>query len=119
MSNKDIEIKKKFDTAFDEMFFSKEFKEAVTGKFGICPDGLTFDTDYNEDSTDTKLCLYICCKKYGYDYPEKDHVIGDYYLLDNSKNIPKDIAQFMVDWVKEKNPEIFHELCKIDPDIIR
>lgn len=118
MSNKEFEIKKKFDTVFDELFFSKEFKNAVTSKFGICPNGLTFDTNYDEDSTDTKIYLYICCKKYGYDYSEKDHVIGDYYLLDN-KNIPDGIADFMVNWVKQKNPEIFHELCKIDPDIVR
>ena len=64
MSNFDLKVK--FDTAFDKIFFSKEFRNAMVKKFGICPNGMTFDTRYDDDVSE--IYFVLVSKSYGYEY---------------------------------------------------
>ena len=104
------EQKIKYDKTLDDIFFSKEFKDFIISKFGYCPNGLTFDTDVVDDKPE-----FICrCKKYGYDYPSIDRVIGD-YRIENPKSIELEkYAYEMLKYLKDNYPTIYNEISDYD-----
>ena len=42
-----FDLKVKYDTFFDEIFFSKDFTNKMVENFKYCPSGLTIDTKIN------------------------------------------------------------------------
>lgn len=100
------DLKIKYDKTFDNIFFSKEFKNFIVEKFGYCPNGLTFDTEIKNDKPE----FTCCCKKYGYDYPSTDRVIGD-YQIDNPS--PVDLEKYiyeMFNYLKDNYPIIYDDI---------
>ena len=95
MENFDLKVK--YDTQLDNLFFSKDFKNSMLAQFGIAPAGLTIDTRYDK-------------KRYGYEYSERDHVIGDYSLT--HYKLTDDMEQYCVDYLAEKEPELYEEMIK-------
>lgn len=91
MDNFDLKVK--FDTAFDKIFFSNGFKNAMVKKFGICPNGMTFDTKYDDDNS--KIYFVLVSKSYGYEY-SGERVIGDYTL--NKFEFSKEMFDFAIDY---------------------
>ena len=102
------ELKIKFDKLFDDVFFSKNFKEFIVSKTGYCPNGLTIDTDVNDDVPEF-TCL---CKEYGYDYAN-DRIIGDYRILKTPTNM-ETLSDLMLEYLKENNNDLFNEVLKYD-----
>lgn len=105
MGNFDLKVK--YDTQLDELFFSKDFKNAMLKQFGISPAGLTIDTRYDDDESD--IYFYICCKEYGYDF-SGERVVGDYML--RKYNLSDDMEQFCVNYLAEKAPELYEEMVE-------
>ena len=104
------EIKDKYDTIFDNLCFSKEFKNAMLEKFGYCPGGLTADTRYNE--TTSNLYFVICCKEYGYEY-RGERVTGDYVIKDYEVN--DEMFQFVLQYIADNlDIEIVNELNRYE-----
>lgn len=104
-------LKVKYDKIFDDIFFSKEFKDFIIEKFGYCPNGLTFDTYASGD----KPLEFICrCKKYGYDYSSSDRVIGD-YRIENPPSIDfEKYAYEMLKYLKDNYPAIYDEISEYE-----
>ena len=101
-------LKAKYDKIFDDIFFSKEFKDSVVEKFGYCPNGLTFDTIVEDDNPE-----FICrCKQYGYDY-SGERVIGDYKITKPTVDLEK-YGEYMGDYIIDNYPELYEEISKYD-----
>ena len=103
-------LKVKYDKIFDDIFFSKEFKDFIIEKFGYCPNGLTLDTDVENGKPE-----FTCrCKKYGYDYPSADRVIGD-YRIENPPSI--DLEKYiyeMFKYLKNNYPILYDDIYEYD-----
>ena len=108
MENFDLKVK--YDTQLDNLFFSKDFKNSMLAQFGIAPAGLTIDTRYDKDAGFGDIYFAICCKRYGYEYSERDHVIGDYSLT--HYKLTDDMEQHCVNYLAEKKPELYEEMIK-------
>ena len=108
MENFDLKVK--YDTQLDNLFFSKDFKNSMLAQFGIAPAGLTIDTRYDKDASFGDIYFTICCKRYGYEYYERDHVIGDYSLT--HYKLTDDMEQHCVNYLAEKEPELYEEMIK-------
>ena len=107
MSNFDLKVK--FDTAFDKIFFSKEFKNAMLKKFGICPNGMTFDTRYDDDVSE--IYFILVSKSYGYEY-SGERVVGDYTL--NKFEFSKDMFDFAIDYFAMNDRETWAEIVNYE-----
>ena len=79
MENFDLKVK--YDTQLDNLFFSKDFKNSMLAQ-----------------------------KRYGYEYSERDHVIGDYSLT--HYKLTDDMEQYCVNYLAEKEPELYEEMIK-------
>jgi hypothetical protein len=77
MTNEQLDIKFDYERRFNKLFFSKDFKQKMIEKHHYCPQGLTFDVDFNDNN---EIEFYACCKKYNYDFSDSI-VDGDYMLL--------------------------------------
>lgn len=103
------DLKIKYDKIFDDIFFSKEFKDFIVEKFDYCPNGLTFDTEVENDKPE----FTCCCKKYGYEY-SGERVIGD-YRIENPPSIELEkYAYEMLKYLKDNYPTIYEEIAKYD-----
>lgn len=109
MTDNQLKLKIKFDTAFDNLFYSKEFKDAMIKKFGIVPAGLTFDTRFDDDVSEPFFCL--CCKKYGYEY-SGERVVGDYTI--NKYKFTREMFEFCMDYTDNISKEIYNEMINYD-----
>lgn len=69
------DFKRKYDTIFDNLFFTNDFKQFCTEKMKRCPAGLTINTVDNDD----EKYFEVCCKNYGYEFANQ-RIIGDYTL---------------------------------------
>lgn len=105
MTDNQFKLKIKFDTAFDNLFYSKEFKDAMVKKFGIVPAGLTFDTRFDDDVSEPFFCL--CCKKYGYEF-SGERVVGDYTI--NKYKFTREMFDFCMDYTDNISKEIYNEI---------
>ena len=102
------ELKTKYDKIFDDIFFSKEFKDSVVEKFGYCPNGLTFDTVIYDDEPE-----FICrCKQYGCEY-SGERVIGDYQYIKPTVDLEK-YGVYMAEYIISNYPELYKEISKYD-----
>ena len=108
MTDNQLKLKIKFDTAFDNLFYSKEFKDAMIKKFGIVPAGLTFDTRF-DDVSEPFFCL--CCKKYGYEF-SGERVVGDYTI--NKYKFTREMFEFCMDYTDNVSKEIYNEMINYD-----
>lgn len=109
MTDNQLKLKIKFDTAFDNLFYSKEFKDAMIKKFGIAPAGLTFDTRFDDDVSEPFFCL--CCKKYGYEF-SGERVVGDYTI--NKYKFTREMFEFCMDYTDNVSKEIYNEMINYD-----
>ena len=109
MTDNQLKLKIKFDTAFDNLFYSKEFKDAMIKKFGIVPTGLTFDTRFDDDVSEPFFCL--CCKKYGYEF-SGERVVGDYTI--NKYKFTREMFEFCMDYTDNVSKEIYNEMINYD-----
>ena len=109
MTDNQLKLKIKFDTAFDNLFYSKEFKDAMIKKFGIVPAGLTFDTRFDDDVSEPYFCL--CCKKYGYEF-SGERVVGDYTI--NKYKFTREMFEFCMDYTDNVSKEIYNEMINYD-----
>ncbi len=109
MTDNQFKLKIKFDTAFDNLFYSKEFKDAMVKKFGIVPAGLTFDTRFDDDVSEPFFCL--CCKKYGYEF-SGERVVGDYTI--NKYKFTREMFEFCMDYTDNVSKEIYNEMINYD-----
>ena len=109
MTDNQLKLKIKFDTAFDNLFYSKEFKDAMIKKFGIVPAGLTFDTRFDDDVSEPFFCL--CCKKYGYEF-SGERVVGDYTI--NKYKFTREMFEFCMDYTDNVSKEIYNEMINYD-----
>ena len=101
-----FDLKVKFDTIFDKIFFSNGFKNAMVKKFGICPNGMTFDTRYDDE--ESKIYFVLVSKNYGYEY-SGEKVIGDYTL--NKFDFSKEMFGFAIDYLVANNYETWVEIA--------
>lgn len=109
MTDNQLKLKIKFDTVFDNLFYSKEFKDAMIKKFGIVPAGLTFDTRFDDDVSEPFFCL--CCKKYGYEF-SGERVVGDYAI--NKYKFTREMFEFCMDYTDNVSKEIYNEMINYD-----
>ena len=109
MTDNQLKLKVKFDTAFDNLFYSKEFKDAMIKKFGIVPAGLTFDTRFDDDASEPFFCL--CCKKYGYEF-SGERVVGDYTI--NKYKFTREMFEFCMDYTDNVPKEVYNEMINYD-----
>ena len=109
MTDNQLKLKIKFDTAFDNLFYSKEFKDAMLKKFGIVPAGITFDTRFDDDVSEPFFCL--CCKKYGYEF-SGERVVGDYTI--NKYKFTREMFEFCMDYTDNVSKEIYNEMINYD-----
>ncbi len=58
-----------------------------------------------------EIYFRCCCKQYGYDFSSTDRVIGDYYFGEDST---EEMLQVCLDYMKEKNPQIYEEIQDYD-----
>lgn len=100
-----FDLKVKYDTTFDKIFFSNEFKNAMVKKFGICPNGTTFDTRYDDE--ESKIYFVLVSKNYGYEY-SGERVIGDYTL--NKFEFSKEMFDFVIDYFATNDHETWTEI---------
>lgn len=107
MSNWDLKVK--FDTALDNIFFSKEFRIAIMKKFKIAPNGMTFDTRYDDDVSE--IYFVLVSKKYGYEY-SGEHVIGDYTL--NKFEFSREMFDFAIDYLAMNNRDLWNEIINYE-----
>ena len=102
MSEKEIQTMKfSFEEKFNKLFYSKDFKEKMVAEYHYCPQGLTFESYYDEDSGIWSFCA--CCKKYNYDYSGDE--LGDYIVLKTKTT--GDWALFMYEYIKEHDKELY------------
>lgn len=109
MINSQFNLKVKFDTAFDELFYNNNFKNEMLNKFKVVPAGLTFDTRFDDDVSEPYFVL--CCKKYGYEY-SGEHVIGDYTI--NKYKFSKEMFDFCMDYLSNLDSPIYHEIMNYE-----
>ena len=107
MSNWDLKVK--FDTAFDKIFFSNDFKNAMLNKFGIAPAGMTFDTRYNDDVSE--IYFVLVSKSYGYEY-SGERVVGDYSL--NKFEFSREMFDFAIDYLSMNARELWAEIINYE-----
>ena len=107
ISNWDLKVK--YDTAFDKIFFSNDFKIAMLNKFGIAPTGMTFDTRYDDDVSEPYFAL--CCKLYGYEY-SGERVVGDYSL--NKFELSKEMFDFAIDYLAMHARELWADIINYE-----
>lgn len=107
LSNWDLKVK--FDTAFDKIFFSKEFKNAMLKKFGIAPRGMTFDTRYDDDVSE--IYFVLVSKRYGYEY-SGEIIIGDYSL--NKYDFSREMFDFAIDYLAMNDRELWAEITNYE-----
>lgn len=98
-------LKVKFDKLFDDVFFSKEFKNFILENTGYCPNGLTFDTNINDKGVPEFMSL---CKEYGYDC-SGERVIGDYTLGKTPTNMEQ-LTNLMLEYLKENKKDLYDEI---------
>lgn len=101
-------LKKKYDKIFDDIFFSKDFKNYMIGKIGYCPNGLTIDTEVIDDKPEF-TCM---CKEYGYEY-SGDPVIGDFRKLNTPNNIDI-LANLMMEYLHKNYLDLYNEIIQFD-----
>ncbi len=109
-TDKIFALKVKYDTAFDNLFFSTDFKQKMTAKFGVCPQGTTFDTSYDDDNS--PVYFKIVSKSYGYEYSSFDRVVGDFML--NKYDYTQEMGAFLLEYIAEKDPELAREIYGYD-----
>lgn len=111
------EFKEKWDPVFDKMFFSDDFKSKMIEKFKFSPAGLTIDS---REKNNGVFYFSLCCKRYGYDFNEADHVIGDYMILHNKflEDNFIEIRTFVIDYVYYNYRDIYDELLKTNYDFM-
>ena len=109
MTDNQFNLKVKFDTAFDNLFYDKKFKEEMLKRFKVVPAGLTFDTRFDDDVSEPYFLL--CCKRYGYEY-SGERVIGDYVI--NKYNISREMFDFCLDYTDNVDKEIYDEIVNYD-----
>ena len=107
MSNFDLKVK--FDTAFDKIFFSKEFINAMVKKFGICQKGMTFDTRYDDDVSE--IYFILVSKSYGYEY-SGERVVGDYSL--NKFEFTEEMFDFAINYLSMNDRETWTEIINYE-----
>lgn len=107
MSNWDLKVK--FDTVFDKIFFSNDFKNAMLNKFGIAPVGMTFDTRYDDDVSE--IYFVLVSKSYGYEY-SGEMVIGDYSL--NKFEFRREMFDFAIDYLSMNARELWAEIINYE-----
>ena len=107
MSNWDLKVK--FDTAFDKIFFSNDFKNAMLNKFGIAPAGMTLDTRYDDDVSE--IYFVLVCKSYGYEY-SGERVVGDYSL--NKFEFSREMFDFAIDYLSMNARELWAEIINYE-----
>ena len=107
MSNWDLKVK--FDTAFDKIFFSNDFKNAMLNKFGIAPAGMTLDTRYDDDVSE--IYFVLVSKSYGYEY-SGERVVGDYSL--NKFEFSREMFDFAIDYLSMNARELWAEIINYE-----
>ena len=107
MSNWDLKVK--FDTAFDKLFFSSKFKNSMIKKFGYCPNGMTLDTRYDDDASE--IYFVLVSKKYGYEY-SGDIVIGDFTL--NKFEFSREMFDFAIDYLAMNDRDTWSEIVNYE-----
>lgn len=107
--NKDEKLKFKFefDKKLDDVFFTNRFKKYITQQCKYCPDGLTIDTNIDDDEP----TFVVCTKKYGYEYLG-ERVPGDYYDL--KYEVDKTMVKEVMNYLYAINPELYDEIFKYD-----
>ena len=102
-----FDLKVKYDTFFDEIFFSKDFTNKMVENFKYCPNGLTFDTKINEDKDN--IYFKVCAKEYGYEYPN-EHVIGD-FTINSTNKVTEEMVDYMINYLFENgDKEVLKEI---------
>ena len=104
MNREKFNAKVKYDNFFDDVFFSKEFKNALIKEFGYAPYGMTFDTCFLDDS---EIYFKLVSKSYGYEY-SGEHVIGDYTL--NKFNFTENIFNFTINYIKSNYLDFWEDV---------
>lgn len=105
MDEKEIlDIKFNYEKRFNELFFSKDFKEKMVKEFSYCPQGLTFEPRFDKESEEWSFCA--CCKEYNYDF--YSYEVGDYTIL--KKEIKEEWAKFMIKYVRENDEKLANEI---------
>ena len=72
--------------------------------FGQCPQGLTFESYFDDESKEWSFCA--CCKEYGYDF--HSYEIGDYTI--SKRKVQEEWAKFMIKYVKENDENLYNEI---------
>lgn len=106
VSDPRFDVKERYDTAFDKLFFTSDFKFSWVHEFKFCPEGTTFDTCFEEDS-DVPYFVLVS-KRYGYDFSSFDRVVGDYEL--RNYDFTEEMIDFALNYLKEKNPQLYEEV---------
>lgn len=102
-----LQFKFKYDKMLDDVFFTNKFKQYIVEKCNYCPEGLTIDTNTDDDEPR----FIVCTKKYGYEYLG-ERVPGDFYDL--KYGVGNQLAEATIEYLYENDPTLYHEIFKYD-----
>ena len=98
-----------FILRINRICFGQDFRFFIVSKNKSCPNGLTYDVTYDEETG--KYCFILMTKIYGYDSSSNNGIsrysdASDYYYGDD---VTPELEEYAEEFFKERHPEIYND----------
>lgn len=103
-----------YDIALNHIYYTSDFRNYYTQKFGLCPSGLTIGSCSNDDDSEIKS-FAVSVKKYGYESLSNNGFeysdLSDYeinYFYDDK--LTREHEDYVVEYLKNIDIDLYNEV---------